>query len=176
MGAALAVLLLLALSGVAPAREVPDSAPTPPLDSEPAGTPNGAAAPCTTYTGAPTAPAPSPGGAAAAADDADAVDDADADAEFCGALSRGERRQALVVFLDHPGYSYAEVKARVLSPSGAASRAGVLLVQDYESLPVALLSVGSLAALEALRGDPWVASVEPDRTNFAMWGTAPHAP
>ncbi|GBF89303.1 hypothetical protein Rsub_02180 [Raphidocelis subcapitata] len=59
------------------------------------------------------------------------------------------------------------VKLRVLSQR--AARKGARLKRDFAMLPVALLSVNSSVALEALQSDPSVASIEP-RIVFTIAG------
>ncbi|GBF89308.1 peptidase S8 [Raphidocelis subcapitata] len=61
----------------------------------------------------------------------------------------------------------AAVKQRVLSRR--AARKGARLKRDFTMLPVALLSVNSSEALQALQSDPSVASVEP-RIMFTITG------
>jgi hypothetical protein len=50
--------------------------------------------------------------------------------------------------------------------SVAAAARGVAVAREFDQLPVNAVNVASAAALEALRGDPLVESVEPDRMNF----------
>ncbi|GBF89324.1 peptidase S8 [Raphidocelis subcapitata] len=55
------------------------------------------------------------------------------------------------------------VKERVLASGAAAAQGGTRLARDFRRLPVSLVSVDTPEALEALRSDPSVLSVEPRR-------------
>lgn len=62
----------------------------------------------------------------------------------------------------------ARVKSRVLAKSAAAVKGGASLVKDFDQLPVSVVSISSLAALDALQADPDVLAVVPNRINRRM--------
>jgi hypothetical protein len=94
-------------------------------------------------------------------------DGADGDAAAAAAAgapalsSRGRGRAALE--REARVRAHAHVKSRVLSASGRAARRGARLAHDFDQLPAAVISVSSAAALDALKADPSVASVQPNR-------------
>ena len=57
--------------------------------------------------------------------------------------------------------AYAGVKRAALAAGSAAAAAGAVVTQEYDNLPVSVVTVASTAALEALRSDPRVEAVEP---------------
>jgi len=76
--------------------------------------------------------------------------------------------------------AYANIKARALSAAAGAeaasaaaraaapTKSGAVLARDFDQLPLALVSIDSSAALEALLADPSVAAVLPNRVLHAM--------
>ncbi|KAI8468835.1 MAG: hypothetical protein J3K34DRAFT_522648 [Monoraphidium minutum] len=66
----------------------------------------------------------------------------------------------------------AAAARRVFSGGGGAARGGAALARDFAHVPVSIASVPSAAALAALRADPDVLSVEPDRA-LQIMGRAP---
>jgi hypothetical protein len=61
------------------------------------------------------------------------------------------------------------VRGRALAPDSPAARAGARLARDFSDVPASVVSIDSVAALDALRADPNVASVEPDRVFTIQW-------
>ncbi|KIZ03271.1 hypothetical protein MNEG_4689 [Monoraphidium neglectum] len=116
--------------------------------------------PAAAASGPPGKPRPYPAAAPASQDPAEAA--------AAAALAAGQPQDMLVVFQRDDKAGNAAVKARVFAPTSAASKAGNRLARDYSSLAISLVTVPNLAALKALKADPNVQSVQPDRQAHTM--------